>query len=137
MIQTRFGHIVFHIYPQNISFYKDLFAFLGWSAWVDGPTMLGFGHEEQNSLWFSANAKETINDYDGPGMNHIGLNTKTLDEVDQMAAYLRKKGIPLLFETPRHRPEFTGSPDQTYYQVMFESPDRILFEVLYTGPHKL
>jgi hypothetical protein len=26
-----------------------------------------------------------------------------------------------------------ASPDKTYYQVMFESPDRILFEVVYTG----
>ncbi len=36
--------------------------------------------------------------------------------------------------TPRHRPEFSQGPDQTYYQVMFESPDRVLFEVVYTGP---
>jgi hypothetical protein len=32
-----------------------------------------------------------------------------------------------------HRPEFSMSTEETYYQVMFESPDRILFEVVYTG----
>jgi hypothetical protein len=40
----------------------------------------------------------------------------------------------MLFDTPRHRPDFSQSPDHTYYQIMFESPDRILFEVVYTGP---
>ena len=35
-----------------------------------------------------------------------------------------------LFETPRHRAEFTNSPEQTYYQVMFETPDRILVEIV-------
>ena len=39
----------------------------------------------------------------------------------------------LLFETPRHRPDFARSADQTYYQVMFEIPDHILLEVVYTG----
>jgi hypothetical protein len=31
----------------------------------------------------------------------------------------------------RHRPEFAQGEDQTYYQVMFASPDRILLEVVY------
>jgi hypothetical protein len=51
-----------------------------------------------------------------------------------MVVYLREHNVQPLFETPRHRPEFSAGPDQTYYQVMFESPDRILFEVVYTGP---
>jgi len=41
--------------------------------------------------------------------------------------------VALLFETPRHRPEFAQSPEQTYYQIMFETPDRILLEVVYIG----
>jgi hypothetical protein len=47
---------------------------------------------------------------------------------------LRERGVGLLFGTPQHRPEFAQGEDQTYYQVMFESPDRILLEVVYTGP---
>lgn len=54
--------------------------------------------------------------------------------MDAVAANLKAQGVELLFETPRHRPEFTESEEQTYYQVMFESPDRILLEVVYTGP---
>jgi predicted lactoylglutathione lyase len=57
--------------------------------------------------------------------------------VDEMVNYLRKKGIPPLFNTPRHRPEFADSPNDTYYQVMFETPDRILFEVVYIGSKEI
>jgi hypothetical protein len=54
--------------------------------------------------------------------------------VDEMVAYLKAHGTPSLFGTPRHRPDFSSGSGQTYYQVMFESPDRVLFEVVYTGP---
>jgi catechol 2,3-dioxygenase-like lactoylglutathione lyase family enzyme len=78
--------------------------------------------------------KDVDNDYDGIGMNHVGLTVNSQAEVDEVTAYLQKNGVKPLFETPRHRPEFCDKPDATYYQVMFESPDRILFEVVYTGP---
>jgi len=55
-------------------------------------------------------------------------------EVDEVAAWLAGKGIAPAFETPRHRPEFSAGGDSTYYQVMFETPDRLLIEVVYTGP---
>jgi catechol 2,3-dioxygenase-like lactoylglutathione lyase family enzyme len=77
---------------------------------------------------------DVANDYDGPGMNHLAIGTEAQADVDATVDYLRGHGVELLFETPRHRPEFSRSDDQTYYQVMFESPDRILLEVVYTGP---
>jgi catechol 2,3-dioxygenase-like lactoylglutathione lyase family enzyme len=67
-------------------------------------------------------------------MNHLGIAVDSQAEVDQAAAYLAGKGIEALFETPRHRPDFASSEKDTYYQVMFKSPDNILFEVVYTGP---
>ena len=54
-------------------------------------------------------------------------------DVDAMATWLTARGTALLFDTPRHRPEFAGGDGQTYYQIMFETPDRILVEVVYTG----
>ena len=54
--------------------------------------------------------------------------------MDEVSAQLVARGVKMLFETPRHRPEFSMSPEETYYQIMFESPDRILWEVVYTGP---
>ena len=96
--------------------------------------MLGLGSGERASLWFTTAVNGASNDYDGAGVNHIGIATTTQPEVDEVAAYLGGKGIAPLFETPRHRPDFASSETDTYYQVMFESPDRILFEIVYTGP---
>lgn len=47
--------------------------------------------------------------------------------------HLVEKGVSTLFETPRHRPDFM-SEGNTNCQIMFESPDHILFEVVYKGP---
>ena len=133
MIKSDIGHIVFNIDPGNMAFYKDLFQFLGWAIWYEDPNMLGMGVEHGGSLWFSGPAKAVKNDYDGPGVNHVGISVSVQTDIDEVVAYLKEHAVPALFETPRHRPDFS-SPGQTYYQVMFESPDRILFEVVYTGP---
>jgi catechol 2,3-dioxygenase-like lactoylglutathione lyase family enzyme len=133
-MQTHLAHIQFNVQPDNVPFYRDLMAFLGWQTIYDGEGMLGVAGPNQDSIWFLGQAKPVQNDYDGPGMNHLAIGTSSQADVDVVATYLRERGVRLLFETPRHRPEFSQSPEQTYYQVMFESPDRILLEIVYTGP---
>ena len=133
-MQTHLGHILFNVRPDNMPFYKDLMAFLGWQTLYEGDGMLGVGGKNGESFWFGGQVKEVSNDYDGPGVNHIGIGTESQADVDAVAAYLTERDVELLFETPRHRPEFNASEDTTYYQVMFETPDRILVEVVYTGP---
>jgi catechol 2,3-dioxygenase-like lactoylglutathione lyase family enzyme len=133
-MQTHLAHIQFNVQPANVPFYKDLMVFLGWSAIFDTEQMLGVAGKNGDSLWFIGQVKAVSNDYDGPGMNHLALGTASQADVDAVATYLQERGVELLFETPRHRAEFTQSAEQTYYQVMFESPDRILLEVVYTGP---
>jgi catechol 2,3-dioxygenase-like lactoylglutathione lyase family enzyme len=132
-MQTRLGHLVFGVQPANLAFYRELLAFLGWQTLYDSEEMLGVGDNNQVSLWFGTAVKPVSNDYDGPGMNHLAIGTATQSDVDRAAEYLQGRGVAMLFETPRHRPEFSGSDDRTYYQIMFESPDRILFEIVYTG----
>lgn len=128
-------HLQFCIAPANLPFYKDLMAHLGWAIWNDSEEVYGVGSEDGTSLWFTTNAKSGENDYDMAGLNHLGFNAPSIEAVDASVAYLQLKGIALLFDTPRHRPEFTGGhDDQTYYQVMFESPDRVLIEIVYSGP---
>jgi len=95
--------------------------------------ILTFGHPDGYSLWFLPKTKTVTNDYDGLGMNHLGIHTTMITEVDETRDFLEMKGVPALFVTPRHRPEFSDGEDHTYYQVMFESPDKILFEVVYIG----
>lgn len=133
-MQTHLGHMQFNIQPENMAFYKDLLTFAGWQTLVASPEMLALADKHGASLWFVGQTKAVVNDYDGPGMNHIALHTTAQADVDAVARYLADRGVELLFETPRHRPEFSQDAEHTYYQVMFETPDRILVEVVYLGP---
>ena len=133
-MKTHIGHLVFAIDSSNSAFYRELFTFLGWQVIHDGDDMLGLVDDSGISIWFGAATQSVSNDYDGPGLNHVAIATATQADVDATAAYLAERGVAHLFETPRHRPDFAMSPDDTYYQVMFETPDRIQVEVVYTGP---
>ena len=132
-MQTELGHIQLIAKLENLDWYKGIFGFLGWNTIYDGDGMLGLGGKGEASVWFTTEVKAVTNDHDGPGMNHLGIHTESIADVDATCAYLKEHEIPALFETPRHRPEFSEE-GKTYYQVMFESPDGILFEVVYVGP---
>jgi catechol 2,3-dioxygenase-like lactoylglutathione lyase family enzyme len=133
-MQTHLAHIQFNVAAANIPFYKELMGFLGWNTLYENEGMVGVGDKHGTSVWFIGQVKEVSNDYDGPGMNHLAIGAVSQADVDTVANYLDKRGIVRLFETPRHRSEFSQGEGQTYYQVMFETPDRILLEVVYTGP---
>src|SRR3954447_11180883 len=132
-MQSKISHIQFNVQAANLPFYKDLLAFAGLQTLYEGEGTLGVGDENETSMWFSTSAKDVANDYDGPGMNHLALDVPAQSDVDAAVAYLTECGVPALFGTPRHNPEFS-SAERTYYQVMFESPDHILFEIVYMGP---
>ncbi len=139
-MQTAIGHMQFTVQPANLPFYRDLMSFLGWELIYDGEVppvnapMLGVAAVGGTSVWFAGNARDVSNDYDGPGLNHCAFSTQSQADVDAAATFLAERGVELRFDTPRHRPEFAQSAVDTYYQVMFESPDRILLEIVYTGP---
>ena len=133
-MQTHLGHIQVNVAAENLPFYRDLFAFLEWPVIHDADGALGVSGKSNDSLWFIGAAKAVENDYDGPGVNHIGIGAGSQADVDATVVYLHEHGLETLFETPRHRPDFAMSEEHTYYQVMFESPDQLLFEVVYTGP---
>jgi len=130
---TKFGHIQFNSRPESQDFYVRLFSTLGWKTIYQDDNMLGVGEEDGGSLWFSSPQKNLISDYDGIGVNHVGIHTTKQVDVDEVVRFLRENNIDTLFGTPRHRPEFSSREDSTYYQVMFESPDKLLFEVVYIG----
>ncbi len=133
-MKTNLGHIVFSVDPANLPFYRDALNFLGWATIYEGDGMLGVGDGEKVSLWFGPSTSAARNDYDAPGVNHVAIAAGSVADVDAAAAFLRGRGVQMLFDTPRHRPDFSQSPEHTYYQIMFESPDRLLFEVVYMGP---
>lgn len=133
-MKAGFGHIQFNVDLKNLNFYHDLMIYLGWRILHQSNNMLGFGYVDGSSLWFTHPIHQVENDYDGPGMNHIAFHAESIDDVNEAVTFLFTKKIPALFDTPRHRPEFSISPEDTYYQVMFETPDKILMEIVYIGP---
>lgn len=128
------SHIQVNVDPANLDFYRDLFDQLGWTRLYDQDGMLGVEASNGPSLWFMPQAARGSNDRDAAGVNHIAAGAASEDAVDATVDWLRERGVACLFETPRHRPEFAMGPGETYYQVMFTSPDGVLFEVVYTGP---
>lgn len=134
MNKTPLGHMQFNVNADNLEFYRDLMGFLNWETLHDGDGMLGVASDYGLSVWFAGGAKVVSNDYDGLGLNHFAFAATSIADVNEAASYLKDHNVDALFETPRHRTVFAEGDDQTYYQVMFESPDRILFEVVYTGP---
>lgn len=135
-MKSKFYHIQLNINFENIQFYKDFMNFLEWSIIFEGPEIVGFHKDNNIDIWFAASKNSQKQDYDTIGMNHISFRVESHADIDKTVEYLKGKNIKALFETPRHRPEFSDSEIETYYQVIFESPDRIQIEVVYIGPKK-
>ena len=133
-MKSHFYHIQVNIDFKNISFYKDLLFFLGWSVIFETSDTIGFKSGENGDLWFVDSQKKEQTDYDKMGMNHLSVRVEKQPDLDRLISYLKEKQILPLFGTPKHRSEFTSNKNETYYQVMFVSPDNILFEIVYIGP---
>ncbi len=132
-MKSHLDHLQVNIDYKNVNFYKNLLKFLGWQVILEDKDVVGFKSDSTGTLWFTPLMKKVPHDHDSIGINHIGLWVDSIAAVDKMTEFLKKEKVTVLFDTPRHRPEFSGEND-TYYQVMFHSPDKILFEVVYTGP---
>src|SRR5690348_9243186 len=87
-MKTNLGHVVFGVKAENIPFYKDLMAFLGWRMIHDSDEMFGVGSEDGVSFWFGTQVNDVTNDYDGPGLNHLGISAESQADVDATVAYL-------------------------------------------------
>jgi catechol 2,3-dioxygenase-like lactoylglutathione lyase family enzyme len=137
-MKSSLSHIQIVIDFKHISFYKEFLGFLGWKEIYSDDQFAGFGFgggETDGSIWFSHTEHKEKQNYDLIGMNHVGIGVTEQEDVDAVVTYLKERSIPTLFETPRHRTEFSEG-ENTYYQVMFHTPDEILFEVVYTGKKK-
>jgi hypothetical protein len=132
-MKSHWNHLQINIEPANRGFYKDLFTLLGWAPWHEDDGMLGMGVEGKGSFWFASAPGKRKTDYDQLGVNHVGVQAEEQKDVDAVVAFLRRRNVATLFDTPRHRQEFAEDAGGTYYQVMFTSPDNVLFEVVYIG----
>jgi len=120
-------------FAKNASFYRNFMSLLGWHTIFESSEMAGFGLEGSASIWFVGNGATEAMNYDLKGVNHISFKVPKLEDVDKVIDFLTESGIQTLFDTPRHRPEFSTSEKETYYQIIFETPDGLQVEVVYTG----
>ena len=131
-------HLLFRIDMANVPFYRDLFTTLGWDVAQEDEDVLGVVGANGELIEFTGTYHPDVtNDYDGNGLNHLAVGVESVADVDAFVAYMAERGIVPLFGTPRHRPDFakySTAEDGDYYQVMFESPDTILLEVIFAGP---
>ncbi len=134
MSTGKLSHLQMNVNTANLPFYRDFFEFLSWDPIYSDDVTESFNSLGDVSLWFIGGVTTAPNNYDALGVNHIALAAETQADVDKTVAYLEAHGIERLFDTPRHRPDFSHGDESTYYQVMFESPDGILFEHVYIGP---
>ena len=133
-MQTGLSHIQFKVQPANLKYYAELFGFLGWHEIMQDDTIFAASGRNGEAFWFIGEARDVVNDYDGPGVNHVAIGAESIADVDAAAEFLTEKGVEMLFETPRHRPDFSDDESSTYYQIMFKTPDAFLLEFVYTGP---
>lgn len=133
-MKSTFYHLQLNIdFSQNFNFYKELMEFLGWEVVFEGENMAGYKSGNSVDLWFIDSSSKEKQNYDDIGVNHISVKVENQSDVDDAAKFLEAKRINALFGTPKHRSDFAASEQETYYQIMFESPDRILIEIVYTG----
>jgi len=130
-VKSSIGHLVYliHDLEKNIESYKKLFNYLGYQIIGDEKEYFAVTAPNNFSIWFMEASVEAKNNRDSNGVNHLGINVQSKEEVDIFVEkFLKPNNIECLFDTPKERPEFG-----TYYQVMFELPGNLLFEVLFTS----
>lgn len=133
-MKSSFYHMQVNVdFDKNHGFYKELMEFLGWEIIFETKGMVGFKSGQNGDIWFIDSKKKEIMDYDMIGVNHVAIKVDTQENLDKCIKFLESKGIKGIFDTPKHRPEFVHSPDETYYQIIFETPDKAQFELVYAG----
>lgn len=134
-MNSHFYHLQLNIDFQNLTFYKELMSFLGWTVIFEADEVCGYKSGKNGDLWFVKSDTSDISDYDNRGVNHISIRVEKSEDIDAVEGFLKEKDITSLFDTPKHRPEF-AEKNETYYQIMFKTDDNILFEIVYIGAQK-
>ena len=99
---------------------------LGYKVYQEWPKGVDFIFEKTYIVFVQTEEKHLDTTYNRcrTGLNHLAFHAKSREQVDELTAKLRSRGITILY--PDRHP-YAGGPD--YYAVFFEDPDRIKVEV--------
>ena len=86
--------------------------FIGWNVIFETNEVVGYKSKTNGDLWLVKSENFKPNNYDGIGVNHISLRVDTILNVDEIKNYLETNNIKMLFNTPKHRPEFASTARQ-------------------------
>ncbi len=132
-MKSHLYHLQLNIDFKNLRFYKKLFVFLGWSIIFEEVGTCGYKSGSDGDIWLVDCESRATSDFDNRGVNHIALRVEDEKDINAAVDFLSQQKVELLFDTPKHRPEFAENESQTYYQIMFKTVDNILFEIVYVG----
>jgi catechol 2,3-dioxygenase-like lactoylglutathione lyase family enzyme len=128
--RTKLSHVEINVanYIKSIQFYDLILISLGWeklvsrkdhTTYTDGTLKLIFCPVEETHKSAGYHRKRI-------GLNHFAFYVETKEMVDEFCReILQKNNIATLYH-----PEPKG--DNNYYSVLFEDPDRIKLEVVYS-----
>ena len=129
-MRTSLYHVQLNVgdAARTIPFYKDLFGYLEYRVLMEAPDFVGASNGTTD-FWLVATPDErrtTPFHRKNTGLNHPAFGVRAREDVNRFAAeFLRPRGIPALYESPRDYPEYHAG----YYAVFFEDPDRLKLEV--------
>jgi len=121
-------HAQLNVGDGTIPFYRDLFGYLEYRVITEAPDCLGVSNGTTD-FWLFATPRERRGHpfhRKNPGLNHLAFGVRARADVDRFVAdFLRPRGVPALYDSPRDYPEYRPG----YYAVFFEDPDRLKLEV--------
>lgn len=119
------------IYVSNLSnsteFWGWFLSELGYEPYQEWDSGISWKDEETYIVFVQAEGRflEVPYHRSRVGLNHLAFHAKSKEQVDQMTAQLKKKGINILYQD-KH--PFAGG--DSHYAVYFEDPDRIKVEIV-------
>ncbi|WP_066072616.1 VOC family protein [Neobacillus soli] len=119
------------IYVSNLSksteFWGWFLSELGYEPYQQWDSGISWKYEETYIVFVQAEERflEVPYHRSRVGLNHLAFHAKSKEQVDQMTAQLKKKGINILYQ---EKHPFAGG--DSHYAVYFEDPDRIKVELV-------
>jgi catechol 2,3-dioxygenase-like lactoylglutathione lyase family enzyme len=112
---------------RSVQFWSWLLADLGYSRYQEWDKGVSFKKGSTYLVLVQTDAPFLDPPYHRrrAGLNHLAFHARSREHVDDVAAELRRRGIPLLY--PERHPYAGGS---NHYAVFFEDPDRIKVELV-------
>ena len=131
MTNSNINHLVYfiHDFEINKSLYIKFFEYIGHTLIWENENFFCI-NANAISIYFGNATTKIKNDRDSNGLNHIAFSVNSKNVITNIIDnFLKPNNIELLFGTPKSRPEFSED-DSDYYQIMFELPGDILFEIV-------